>query len=163
MVVRAAGVLSTPNPSAVPMALSPPAPSLVPLCGHGDALRTGPARNGGLDGEARHTMQCSVVGWAAVVRARERAAAAAFSRSEGDGGMSDEREYLTLREAAVCLGISEPALRRRVLRGLPTYTNPADLRSRLIKAADLERYAVPELVTPATREHGRGGDAIDAA
>lgn len=71
-------------------------------------------------------------------------------------------DFLTITEAARRLGVSEPAVRRRVGRGLiPVYSNPADLRSRLIKAADLERYAVPELVTPA-REHGSGEVAMSA-
>ncbi len=73
--------------------------------------------------------------------------------------MSDD--YVTLSAAAVRLGVSEPAIRRRVQRGeLPVYSNPADLRSRLIRGADLERYAVPQPVTPAARERGGGGDAM---
>ncbi len=77
--------------------------------------------------------------------------------------MSDAPEYVTITEAARRLGVSEPALKRRLDRNLiPTYSNPVDLRSRLIKAADVERYAVPELVTPAGWEHGGGEAAMPA-
>lgn len=70
-------------------------------------------------------------------------------------------DFLTIQQAARWLGVSEPALRRRLDRNLiPIYSNPADLRSRLIKAADLERYAVPELVTPAGVERGGGEVAM---
>ncbi len=77
--------------------------------------------------------------------------------------MLDKREYLSLTEAARRLGVSEPVLRRRVLRGeLPTFTNPADLRSRLIKAADVERYAVPQPVIPVGAGCGSGEGAMPA-
>ena len=53
-------------------------------------------------------------------------------------------EYVTITEAAARLGVSDPALRRRVLAGdLVTFTNPRDRRSRLIRLADLEAYMVP--------------------
>ncbi len=78
--------------------------------------------------------------------------------------MLDKREYLSLTEAARRLGISEPALRRRVDRGqLAVYSNPIDLRSRLIKTADLERYTVPQPVMPADVERGSGEAAMSAA
>ncbi len=74
--------------------------------------------------------------------------------------MSDE--YVTITEAARRLGVSEPAMRRRVERGLiPVYTNPDDLRSRLVKAADLDAFKRPRLLTPAGQ--GIGGDAMPAA
>ncbi len=72
--------------------------------------------------------------------------------------MSDE--YVTITEAARRLGVSEPALRRRVERGLiAVYSNPDDLRSRLVKAADLDAFKLPKLLTPAPA----GGDAMSAA
>ncbi|MDP9354966.1 MAG: helix-turn-helix domain-containing protein [Chloroflexota bacterium] len=72
-------------------------------------------------------------------------------------------EYVTITEAAAVLGISEPALRRRVERGLiPVYTNPDDLRSRLVKAADLDAFKRPKLLTPAPAGQGIGGDAMSA-
>ncbi len=78
--------------------------------------------------------------------------------------MRDEREFLTLSEAAARLGVSEPALRRRVERGqLPTFTNPGDLRSKLIRAADLDAYAVPAPVLPTGQKHGSGEGAMSAA
>ncbi len=78
--------------------------------------------------------------------------------------MNGEAEgYVTLSEAAARLGLSEPALRRRVERGLiPTFSNPSDLRSRLIKSADLAAYATPQPVTPARREH-EGGEVVMSA
>ncbi len=80
--------------------------------------------------------------------------------------MSDEPQpqYVTLTEAARRLGVSEPAMRRRVERGLiPVYSSPCDLRSRLIKAADLARYTVPQPVMPAAGERGSGEAAMSAA
>ncbi len=77
--------------------------------------------------------------------------------------MSDAPEYVTIQQAARRLGLSEPALRRRLERGLiPTYSNPVDLRSRLIKAADLAAYATPQPVTPVRREHEGGEVAMSA-
>ncbi len=73
--------------------------------------------------------------------------------------MSGEAEYVTITEAARRLGLSEPALRRRVERGLiPTFTSPQDLRARLVRVADLEAFMVPQPITPAGWEHG-GGEA----
>ncbi len=78
--------------------------------------------------------------------------------------MSDEREYVTLREAAARLRLSEPALRRRLDRGLiKTFTSPLDLRSRLIRAADLDAFLVPQPITPAEQDHEGGGGAMSAA
>lgn len=74
--------------------------------------------------------------------------------------MSDD--YVTLTEAARRLGVSEPAIRRRVLRGaLQTFSNPQDLRTVLIRTADLNTYAVPQPVMPVSGERG-GGDAMSA-
>ncbi len=74
--------------------------------------------------------------------------------------MSGEN-FLTITEAARRLGLSEAALKRRVERGLiPLYTNPDDLRSRLVKVADLDAYAVPELVAPAGWDRGSGEVAM---
>ncbi len=71
-------------------------------------------------------------------------------------------EYVTIAEAARRLGVSEPALRRRVERGLiAVYSSPCDLRSRLVKAADLDAFKLPKLLTPAGQ--GAGGDAMPAA
>jgi len=54
-------------------------------------------------------------------------------------------EYLTIKAAARWLGVSDPAMRRRVLAGdLVTFTNPRDRRARLIRLVDLEEYAVPK-------------------
>ncbi len=73
--------------------------------------------------------------------------------------MSGE-DFLTIHEAAAVLGISEPALRRRVARGMvPVYSSPCDLRSRLVKAADVDAFKRPKLLTPAPA----GGDAMSAA
>jgi len=75
--------------------------------------------------------------------------------------MSDEPQYLTIQQAARRLGLSEPALRRRVDRGLiPTFSSPLDLRSRLIRAADLDAFMVPQPITPAGWEHGGGEVAM---
>ncbi len=69
-------------------------------------------------------------------------------------------EYVTIAEAARRLGVSEPAMRRRLERGLiPVYSSPCDLRSRLVKAADLDAFKRPKLLTPAPA----GGDAMSAA
>lgn len=74
--------------------------------------------------------------------------------------MSDEPQYMTISEACHRLGLSEPALRRRVQRGLiPVYSNPDDLRSQLVKAADVDAFKRPKLLTPAPA----GGDAMSAA
>ncbi len=73
--------------------------------------------------------------------------------------MSGE-DFLTIAEAARRLGVSEPAMRRRLERGLiPVYSSPCDLRSRLVKAADLDAFKRPKLLTPAPA----GGDAMSAA
>jgi len=54
-------------------------------------------------------------------------------------------EFLTIKAAAQWLGVSDPALRRRVLAGdLVTFTNPRDRRARLIRLSELEAYAVPK-------------------
>ncbi len=75
--------------------------------------------------------------------------------------MDGDSEYMTIREAAAVLGLSEPAVRRRVERGLiPAYTNPDDLRSRLVKAADLDAFKRPKLLTPAGAEGGSGEVAM---
>ncbi|MDP9470377.1 MAG: helix-turn-helix domain-containing protein [Chloroflexota bacterium] len=75
--------------------------------------------------------------------------------------MSDE--YVTIAEAARRLGVSEPAMRRRVERGMiPVYSSPCDLRSRLVKAADLDAFRLPKLLTPAPAGQGIGGDALPA-
>ena len=77
--------------------------------------------------------------------------------------MSEASEYLTITEAARRLGVSEPALRRRIDRGLiAIYSSPTDLRSKLIKVRDLKNFMIPELVTPARQGHERGGDAMSA-
>jgi excisionase family DNA binding protein len=53
-------------------------------------------------------------------------------------------EYVPLTQAANLLGISLPALRRRIDRGqLSVYRSPTDLRVRLIRRKDLERYSAP--------------------
>ncbi len=70
-------------------------------------------------------------------------------------------DFLTIREAAAVLGLSEPAVRRRVERGLiPVYTNPDDLRSRLVKATDIDEFKRPRLLTPAGAEGGSGEVAM---
>jgi len=64
-------------------------------------------------------------------------------------------QYLTISQAARRLGVSDPAMRRRVHGGeLPLYTNPADKRVRLIRQADLDAYAVPK---PAASMRGHAG------
>ncbi len=74
--------------------------------------------------------------------------------------MSGE-DFLTIHEAAAVLGISEPAFKRRVERGLiPVYSSPCDLRSRLVKAADLDAFKRPKLLTPAGAEGGSGEVAM---
>ncbi len=77
--------------------------------------------------------------------------------------MSGE-DFLTITEAARRLGLSEPAFKRRVERGLiPVYSSPCDLRSRLVKAVDLDAFKRPKLLTPAPAGQGAGGDAMPAA
>jgi len=45
-------------------------------------------------------------------------------------------EYLMIKAAGRWLGVSDPAMRRRVRGGeLPTFTNPRDKRARLIRRA----------------------------
>ncbi len=71
-------------------------------------------------------------------------------------------EFVTLTEAARRLGVSEPAMRRRLQRGeLQAFSNPRDARSRLIRAEELEAFMVPRPITPAGQ--GAGGDAMPAA
>ncbi len=70
-------------------------------------------------------------------------------------------EYVTIAEAARRLGLSEPALKRRLDRGLiRTFTSPLDLRSRLIRAADLDAFLIPQPITPAGQNHGGGEVAM---
>ena len=59
--------------------------------------------------------------------------------------MSTTGEYLTIKAAARWLGVSGPAMRRRLHSGdLATFTNPRDKRARLVRLADLEEYAIPK-------------------
>ncbi len=52
--------------------------------------------------------------------------------------------FVTLREGARRLGISEPALRRRIAAGdLTSYVNPLDHRTRLVAVDALDAYGVP--------------------
>ena len=56
--------------------------------------------------------------------------------------MSDQ--FVTQKEAAAWLGITEHAMGRRVRRGeLTAHRDPTDLRVRLIDLAELKRYARP--------------------
>ncbi len=78
--------------------------------------------------------------------------------------MTGGDQFLTLTQAARRLGLSEPALRRRIQAGvLPVFTNPRDRRSRLIRLIDLDTYAVPTPVLPVGRENGSKEDAMYAA
>lgn len=50
-------------------------------------------------------------------------------------------EFVNIREGAKRLGISEPAIRRRIQRGeLTAYASPLNLRVKLLRIADLDRY-----------------------
>ncbi len=58
--------------------------------------------------------------------------------------MPKQQRFLTFSEAAATLGVSEPALLRRVRAGhLQTYVDPTDYRVRLVDAAELEAFMVP--------------------
>jgi hypothetical protein len=53
----------------------------------------------------------------------------------------ERSEFVNIGEAARRLGTSEPAIRRRIQRGdLKAYAHPLDMRMKLLKIADLDRY-----------------------
>jgi hypothetical protein len=53
----------------------------------------------------------------------------------------ERSEFVNIGEAARRLGTSEPAIRRRIQRGdLQAYAHPLDMRVKLLKIADLDRY-----------------------
>jgi hypothetical protein len=57
-------------------------------------------------------------------------------------------EFVGLTEAARLLKISPAALKRRVDRGhLAVYRDPGDLRVKLFRRRDLDRYSVPRIQT----------------
>jgi hypothetical protein len=56
------------------------------------------------------------------------------------------QDFVGLTEAASLLGISPAALKRRIDRGyLAVYRDSGDLRVKLIRRRDLDRYSVPRL------------------
>ncbi len=58
--------------------------------------------------------------------------------------MPRQQRFLTFGEAAATLGVSMPALQRRVEAGhLTSYADPTDFRVKLIDAQELERFMVP--------------------
>ena len=62
-------------------------------------------------------------------------------------------DFIPLAEAARRLGVSEFTVRRRIASGeLPAWSNPRDKRSRLVRVADLDAYAVPRRIAP---RHGQ--------
>ncbi len=66
-------------------------------------------------------------------------------------------DLVTLTEAAKRIGTTTFTLRRRIAEGeLDAFANPLDRRARLVRAADLERYAA---IRPLTGDHH---DATDA-
>jgi len=70
--------------------------------------------------------------------------------------VSTNNEFLTLGEAARRIGLSGPAMRRRVHAGdLAVYSNPVDGRERLIRLADLAAYLEPKPTAP-RRGHAGG-------
>ena len=68
-------------------------------------------------------------------------------------------QFVRLGEAAERLGVSGPALRRRIAGGeLATYADPRDKRSKLIRIVDLETYATPRPITPRSGDDDDGGE-----
>ena len=66
-------------------------------------------------------------------------------------------DFIPLTVAAKRLGVSTFTLRRRIAEGeLDAFANPLDRRARLVRTADLERYAV---IRPLTGDRQKAADA----
>jgi len=67
-------------------------------------------------------------------------------------------DLVTLTEGAKRLGVSTFTLRRRIAEGeISAWANPLDRRARLVRAADLERYAAPR---PLSGDRCKTGDVL---
>jgi hypothetical protein len=56
-----------------------------------------------------------------------------------------------MRDAAKRAGVAPISLRRRVRQGvIPTFEDPLDARTRLVREEDLERLLIPRLKQPGT-------------